>query len=372
MSDQVCRWGFLSTASIGRKNWQAIKLSGNGVIAAVASRSKASAQAFIDECQTNVPFETAPTAHESYDDLIEDPNVDAVYIPLPTGMRKEWVIKAANAGKHVLCEKPCAANFDQLQEMIEACQTNNVQFMDGVMYMHSDRMIAMRAAMEDTGTVGAIKRITSQFSFNAPPEFKESNIRTHSDMEPHGCLGDLGWYTIRFSLWVMNYAKPLKVRGTILDEHKRDDSPDAVPMEFSGDILFEDGVSASFYNSFQTQHQQWANVSGTNGFLHTFDFVLPYKNVEDEDPQLKFYLSNSEFKETGCDFEMKNFTREVSLSEGSHSTDNSQETRLFRKFGELAMSGTPDNFWPEASLKTQKILDLCFQSARNGGGWIEV
>ncbi len=73
----------------------------------------------------------------SYADLIARPNVDVVYIPIPTGIRKEWVIKAAEAGKHVLCEKPIANNAEDGQQMIDACAANGVQFMDGVMFDHS-------------------------------------------------------------------------------------------------------------------------------------------------------------------------------------------------------------------------------------------
>ena len=99
MSEQdTCRWGILSTAGIARKNWEAIRHCDNATVAAVASRSVEKAQAFIDECQAQVPFPTAPKAIGSYDELLASDEIDAVYIPLPTGLRKEWVIKAAQAG----------------------------------------------------------------------------------------------------------------------------------------------------------------------------------------------------------------------------------------------------------------------------------
>ena len=103
---ETLRWGILSTAGIARKNWEAIRNSGNGTITAVASRDAAKAQQFIDECQAEVPFDEAPRAIGSYDEIVTADDVDAVYIPLPTGLRKEWVIKAANAGRHMMCEKP--------------------------------------------------------------------------------------------------------------------------------------------------------------------------------------------------------------------------------------------------------------------------
>ena len=362
-----CRWGFLSTASIGHKNWQAIKKSGNGVVVAVASRSRESSQNFIDLCQAQIPFAEKPEALEGYDQLIQHPNVDAVYVPLPTGLRKEWVIKAANAGKHVMCEKPCAVSAADLEEMIGACHDNNVQFMDGVMYMHSQRMEAVREALNDPANVGEIKRITSQFSFCAPEEFRENNIRTDSRLEPHGCLGDLGWYTIRFALWTMNFQLPKFVTGRILEQFHRPESPAPVPMEFSGELIFENGVSSSFYNSFLTQHQQWANVSGTNGYLHIPDFVLPYYGNE-----LRFFLSNAVFSQAGCDFLMENYTRRIGVSEFANSAENSQETNLFRTFNQLVVENKTDQHWPDIALKTQKVLDACLNSARNNNVAVEL
>src|SRR4051812_19586116 len=118
---QPCRWGILGTANIARKNWQAIKNSGNGTLLAVASRTPERAKQYISECQASVAHNPPPQPC-SYEEMLANPAIDAVYIPLPTGMRKEWVIKAAAAKKHVLCEKPCAINATDLADMIAACQ----------------------------------------------------------------------------------------------------------------------------------------------------------------------------------------------------------------------------------------------------------
>jgi predicted dehydrogenase len=214
--EKILRWGILGAANIARKNWDAIRYSGNGVIVAVASRDEARAQKFINECQSVAPFEEAPRAIGGYDEMIAADDLDAIYIPLPTGMRKDWVIKAANAGKHVMCEKPCAIDSEELEAMTSACAANKVQFMDGVMYMHSDRMAKLREALDDPENVGEIRRIASAFSFCAPPEFFGENIRGNSELEPAGALGDLGWYTIRATLFVMNYEMPVSLRATLL------------------------------------------------------------------------------------------------------------------------------------------------------------
>ncbi len=367
MSEAKCRWGFVSTALIGKKNWQAIKNAGNGVVAGIASRDLDSANEFIETCQNLCPFEQRPIAFESYDAIINSEEIDAVYIPLPTGLRKQWVIDAAKAGKHVLCEKPCAASAEDLDEMIRACRDQNVQFMDGVMYMHSSRLNQVRPAIDDGISVGEIKRINTQFSFCADEQWLETNIRLNSDLEPHGCLGDLGWYCIRFALWTMNWQMPERVTATILAERGRSDSAAPVPIEFSAEMFFAGGVSANFYCSFMTHHQQWANISGTKGYIHINDFVLPYRGDE-----LKFEVSNADFVLAGCDFYMENIRQTHTTNESGNSTENSMEANLFRNFANLAMSGKPDYHWADISLKTQQVMDACLNAARNADRTVEL
>jgi predicted dehydrogenase len=118
-------------------------------LVAVASRTSQRAQQFIDDCQSNAPVPSAPVACGSYQEMLDRADVDAVYIPLPTGIRKEWVIRAAQAGKHVLCEKPCGVNSAEVKDMIDACREKRVQFMDGVMFMHSQRLPMLRQVLDD-------------------------------------------------------------------------------------------------------------------------------------------------------------------------------------------------------------------------------
>ncbi len=246
MTDYKLRWGILSTANIARKNWKAIRNSGNSAVVAVASRDAARSRKFIDECQAEAPFPTTPKAYGTYDELLADREVDAVYIPLPTGLRKEWVIKAAIAGKHIICEKPCAASMAELTEMLDVCRQQRVQFMDGVMFMHSQRLNALRDTFNDAEQFGQMRRIHSSFSFLADDNFFASNIRANSVLEPYGCLGDLGWYCIRFALWARGEQLPRRVTGRILSEVTPPGSPAAVPTEFSGEPFFDDEVSCGF------------------------------------------------------------------------------------------------------------------------------
>jgi predicted dehydrogenase len=257
-----------------------------------------------------------------------------------------------------MVEKPCGVTTADVTRMVDACKASNVQFMDGVMFMHSARMNAMRQVLDDGQSVGTIRRIASQFSFCADESWVQSNIRASSQLEPAGCLGDLGWYTIRIILFAMKYEMPVEVRGRILNGVKRADSAEIVPMEFQGEMHFANGVSATFYNSFRTNHQQWAHVSGTKGYLAVNDFVLPYFGNE-----VSFETGRHNFAADGCFFNMEKSLRTHSLPEYSNNTKNAQETALFRNFADLVLSGKTDPFWPEVALKTQRILDAALKSA---------
>lgn len=357
-SSPVVHWGILGAANIARKNWKAIRNSRNGVVVAVASRDLKRGQRFIDECQAQAAFSPCPRALGSYEDLLNCKEVDAVYIPLPTGIRGPWVKRAAEAGKHVLCEKPCATRVGELTEILETCRRNRVQFMDGVMFMHSRRLERMRQVLDKGQAVGRIRRITSTFSFRASEGFFDSNIRANSELEPYGCLGDLGWYCIRFALWVMNGKLPETVTGRTLSQFKHRESDLSVPTAFSGELFFEDEVSSSFYCSFLTATEQWAGVSGERGYLRVPDFALPFSGS-----QLAFETENTAFRVRGCDFEMRPRARHWKVNERSHSGPTAQESRLFRHFGELVLAGKPDPFWPDMSLKTQMVMQACGESA---------
>ncbi|MCI0536043.1 MAG: Gfo/Idh/MocA family oxidoreductase, partial [Verrucomicrobiales bacterium] len=365
-NESIVRWGILSTAEIARKNWRAIRNSGNGIVTAVASRDAERSRRFIAECQTQAPFDDLPQAFGNYEALLASKDVDAVYVPLPTGLRKEWVIRAAAAGKHVICEKPCATGVSHLQEMFTACHRNRVQFMDGVMFMHSRRLQAIRNELDD-GRIGQIRRLALGFSFAAPPEFFTGNIRAHSSLEPDGCLGDLGWYCIRFALWAMQGQLPRGATGRVLSQLGRTDSPAPVPTEFSAELFFEEGVSAGFYCSFIAELQQWAHVSGTKGSLRIADFVLPYFGNE-----LAFEVSNPVYRVSGCDFNMEPNTRRHAVPEYSNSHASAQETNLFRNFAQQVRSGRVNQDWFNIAMKTQQVMEACLASARADGRFVTV
>ena len=367
MSIQECRWGIMSTANIARKNWKGIRLSGNGRVSAVASRSEAKAQTFIDECNAEALFDQQPAAVGSYEELIARDDVDAIYIPLPTGLRKNWVIAAANAGKHVLVEKPVANNLADAKAMIDACQAAGVQFMDGVMFDHSKRLQAVCEKIQDGATIGNLRRIYTQFSFCGDGEFKESNIRTDSVLEAHGCLGDLGWYCIRFTLWAAGHRVPKKVSARTITALSGSDSDGEVPGEFSAEMQFEDGFSASFYCSFLTANSQQVVVSGDQGFITMDDFVLPMYNAE---AVWKEHCHILEIENCKWNFRRHDTHRAVHEYPGGE--PNSQEVNMARRMGEIVISGKLDPLYPDLTTKTQAILDACRRSDAADGAWTDV
>ena len=362
MQKTICRWGILGTAEIARKNWQAIRNASNGVLTAVASRTQDRCRQFIQECQQHAPFEQEPRAYGNYEELLTDETVDAVYIPLPTGIRAAWAIRAAEAGKHILVEKPVGVTVQDVRDILAACRQNGVQFMDGVMFMHSRRMGRIREVLDDGKSIGAIKRIACQFADGeAAGDAFASNIRTNSSLEPHGCLGDLGWYCIRFILWAMDWKLPCRIVGHCLGEYHKSSGPSPIATDFSAELFYENGVSASFYSSFTAATQQWVNLDGTNGSLHASDFVLPWNGDE-----VAFEVSNPTFNVQGCNFVIQANGLRCATREHSHGAADAQETNMFRCFSELALSGCTDDSWGEMALKTQQVMDACIRSAASG------
>ena len=346
------RIGILGTAGIARKNWKAIRSSGNCVVTAVASRDVARGRAYIAECQRQQPFKKTPDALGSYDELLAASNVDAIYVPLPTGLRKEFVLRAAQNGKHVLCEKPCAPGAADLREMLAACKKHRVQFLDGVMFMHNPRLAQVRKILDDGRSVGPIRRIASGFSFYPGEEFFQNNIRANAALEPTGSLGDLGWYCLRFALWTFHWQMPESVTGKILSRSKNLPGRPGSPTEFAATLYYPGGVTVEFYSSFRAAYQQWVHISGQNGWLRVPDFVHPFNTHEPSfEVNEKFITVRARTK---C-------PRGVKPMELGHAT--AQDTRMWRNFADQIFSGKLNADWPMWALKTQEVLDACMKAA---------
>jgi xylose dehydrogenase (NAD/NADP) len=146
MDNLTIRIGIMSTAEIAHKVYLAIKDAHNAEVTAVASRDLERAQKWGNE-------RNIPKAYGQYQELLDDKDIDAIYIPLPTAFKKEWTIKSFEAGKHVLVEKPLPGLEDDvdLKEMIEAAKKSGKQFLDGTMWLHSTRTKELRKTLADGG-----------------------------------------------------------------------------------------------------------------------------------------------------------------------------------------------------------------------------
>ncbi len=362
MSQHPCRWGILGTADIAKKNWLAISNSGNAMVTAVASRDPQRAQQFVDFCQAHSPMRSPPTAYGSYEELLASPEVDAVYLPLPTGVRQPWAIAAARARKHVLLEKPCCVSTDDLTEVLHECAASDVQFMDGVMFMHSARIRRLREVLQDGTSVGEIRHVASAVSFLGGDDFLLSNIRSDPRLEPFGCLGDLGWYCIRVTLLVLNWQLPNSVSAHMHRAIGDDSGKSYVPFELTAELSFDQGVSASFYCSFVAGLQEWVTIAGTRGYLLCDDFMLP-RNSRDA----TFSTKQSTFEKSRLDFQMEHRDRHYTVPEKASSHANAQETNMFRHFSQLILEGRREACWGDYSLRTQQVMDACLQSALQEG-----
>jgi predicted dehydrogenase len=251
--------------------------------------------------------------------------------------------------------------------MLAACKRNNVQYMDGVMFMHSQRLPMVRKILDDQNQLGQLRRMVSQFSFAGDAVFCETNIRTSSDLEPYGCLGDLGWYCSRFFLWVLQGQMPTEVRARTLTPLQGKSSPAAVPGEFSAELIFPGGVSASFYNSFLTENQQWIHLSGSKGYLKLNDFVLPYHS-----PEVEAFVGKDVFHIDNCVFNMENHLKRFAIDEYAAGAANAQEVNMIRNFSDMVINKKFDDQWPTWTLKTQQILDACFLSASHNGETVKL
>ena len=186
MTAQI-RWGILSTANIGVKRFiPGATNSRNGVVTAIASRDLRRAREVADRL-------AIPTAYGSYEELLLDPTVDAIYNPLPNSLHAEWTMKAAAAGKPVLCEKPLALNSAEAAVMIDACRQRSVPLMEAFMYRFHPQHTLVRSLIAD-GTIGELRMVRAAFTFMLEP-FPPGNVRLQAELGG-GALMDVGCYAV--------------------------------------------------------------------------------------------------------------------------------------------------------------------------------
>jgi predicted dehydrogenase len=182
---QKLRWGIMGCAQIATGSvMPAIQESETGVIHAIASRGLTKSSAVAAEFGIE-------KAYGSYEELLADPDVDAVYIPLPNHLHCEWVIRAAEAGKHVLCEKPVALNSREAEAMVAACRKAGVLLAEAYMYRHHPRIAELQEIIA-SGEIGELRSIRGTFTYNDATD--TSNIRSSQPGEAAPCMM---WAAIR-------------------------------------------------------------------------------------------------------------------------------------------------------------------------------
>lgn len=345
MPEEV-RWGIIGTANIAEKVCVAIKEASNASVWAVASREKAKAETFIG---SNCP---GATAYGSYEELLDDEKVQAVYIPLPTGMRTEWVLKAAAKKKHVLCEKPIAPNARDAARIIDACQAAGVQFMDNTMMMHGERWESMQKVLDDHEFFGKVCHVASCFTIPFGLQDDWENIRVKRSLEPLGALGDLGWYCARFTSFAFGYEDPEAVSCHFLAE-----TSEGVPTTAVATLKYSGGRTATFDCSFRAGYRQWAEITTEKCTLNVEDFVIPKADV------CSYKICKGNIAEKAL-----TFPNDVVRTEEFKGTP--QHTRLIEKMSSIVVSGELEEIWPKVSKQTQLLLGALVSSARQQAAWV--
>eukprot|EP00439_Symbiodinium_sp_Y106_P082165 s1895_g21.t1 len=300
-SDMVVQWGILGCAGIAQKFCASVSRIDNAVVAAVASRTAGKADDFIAE---NCP---GSKAYASYEELLADASIEAVYIPVPTSVKTELVLKAAAAKKHVLVEKPLASAAD-VKLMIDACKE----------------------------------------------AWATDNIRMKKSLEPLGCLGDLGWYNVRLTLWAFQYSLPTSVSCTYV-EH----TEEMVPTHLMAQMRFGN-KTGSFMCSFKSAFRQNAQFVGSKAVLSLEDFVVTGK------------LDAASYKVTQTTFGAKAETFPLVTLKDEELKTGVQHAKLVETFSILVSSGKVDEAWPQQTYQTQLVLDAMVKSAEQGGIWISL
>lgn len=257
MSDGTVRWGVISTAKIGAKAVNpAIQASSNGKLVAVASRDEARAEAFAEE-------HGIPNAYGSYQALLDDADIDAVYNPLPNSLHKEWTIRAAERGKHILCEKPLALNAAECREMEAAASANGVKLMEAFMYRFHPRTERVFEMMRSEAA-GDLKQIRSTFTFLLD---RPGDIRWDASLGG-GALMDLGCYCVNVSRTLAG-CEPVEVRAMA------NFADSGVDKQMAGTLRFEDGLLAHFDCALTMERTEVYHLQGTGGHIRVLDAFLP-------------------------------------------------------------------------------------------------
>ena len=329
MTKKVC-WGILGAAKIAVKDViPAMQLGEFCRVEAIASRN-------LEKSQDVAQRLNIPKFYGSYEDLLADSEIEAVYIPLPNHLHAEWTIKAAQAGKHVLCEKPLGMNAQEVRRIIEIQTQTGVKIQEAFMVRTHPLWLTAKELV-NSGKIGNLQTISMFFSYFNDDK---SNIRNKIEMGG-GALMDIGCYCINFSRFIFN-DEPKNVSGLI-----ERDSQTKIDKLTSAILDFPRG-QAFFTCSTQLVPYQRVQIFGTKGRL---EIEIPVNFSSD--------LSTRIFIDNGSDFSGKNIeTIEIGAA--------NKFTIQGDLFSQAVLEKTKQALSLEDSFKNMATIDAVFRSAKTG------
>jgi len=268
----MTRWGILSTANINRLILEGARLAEGVEVVAVASRERARADAYARE-------HSIPRAYDSYDALLEDDAVDAVYNPLPNSLHHEWTLRALAAGKHVLCEKPYTRHAAEVEEAFDLAERNGLVLSEAFMWRHNAQT---KRFVDLLPEIGELQTIRATFGFRMS---RDTDVRLMPDLDG-GALMDVGCYCISGSRLLA--GEPVRVHGEQIV------GPSGVDVRFTATLRFPRDVVAEFTCSFTHDHEGLEAI-GSEGSLvagnpwHCRDGLILVNGREERVPPTNSY-----------------------------------------------------------------------------------
>lgn len=255
MTTEILRWGLLSTARINRAVIPPLQASKRNQLTAVASRDLTKAKEYA--CQWNIP-----RAHGSYEALLADPDIDVIYISLPNSLHAEWTIRAVEAGKNVLCEKPLAVSTAEVDQIIAAAKAHGKIVAEAFMYRHHPLTLKVKELI-NSGTIGELRLVRGSFAFNIN---NPGDVRLNPKLAG-GSLWDVGCYPVSYTRTVIG-REPEEVFAWQMT------GDSGVDETFSGQMRFTGGVLAQFDCGFRSDFRAQMEFVGSQG---TVLVASPYK-----------------------------------------------------------------------------------------------
>ena len=250
------RIGILGTAKIARSFVKGVQPSERVAVTAIASRNPDKAKSFAAELGISRHF-------GSYEALLAERDIDAIYNPLPNGLHAEWSIAAARAGKHVLCEKPIAANAAEARAMFDAARKHGVHIVEGYPYLAQPQTLKTRELITD-GAIGNLKLIQASFGFTLSDP---SNIRLDPALAG-GALMDVGVYPVSL-IRIVARERPLRVLATARWTQGDGAAAAGVDSAMAATLVFADGLFAQVTCSFDSALHRQALIVGSAGLIQT-------------------------------------------------------------------------------------------------------